>query len=803
MDINLMGGVQRILGSFLLILFFLAPGLAFAATYYVDSSITDTNVGSATPDCTNYDPIAFTCSGGSASAYKTVADINAFSALAPGDSVLFRKGQIWREMLTVPSSGSAGNIITFGSYGSGAKPIITGSDLATGWSAYSTSGNYGDTNGSANGTEYTGNVYWHQITVGVTGTVSQIQLYVGASAPAGHYHVALYTDNSNQPGSLVANSTSIEKTTLTTNAWNTFTFASNPSVTAGTYWIATEGDHDFSRERPVAGSGGRESYQTIAYGAFPATATPASTFNYALDYSEYITVLASSTTVWQATDATQPLSVWFNGIHGTLVAGTSSIVSANQWYWASNVLYVYSTSNPGTAYTAPGIEVGARSMAIYLNWVNYITIDGLELRHSNGLYWGLLELNTATHNTIKNSTIHEGYYSDIHVSSTGSGSNNNVVTNNIISNSYLTSQLVIDTSGSNTVQQNTFSGDSGSVADFIFLTVANNNIVQNNTLSSPGANLFNGIYIKDGSSFNIVRYNNISGMPGPAVQIRGATASNHSNQVYDNVISGAGLAIQSDGDFGSGNDGTVIENNTIYASASNSNGIHLTHTNTNTVVKNNIVSVGAADAFNVAAASETGLVSNYNLFRNTSGNLIIWGTNNYTLAQFASYQSASSHDANSLTSDPLFTSTSDFHLLAGSPAINAGTNVSLTSDYAGTSVPQGPAPDIGAYEYIQNTAPTVSISLPSSSGNITVTATASATSPAAISSVQFYLDGSPLNSALAAAPYSTTLNTASLSNGTHTLYAVATDNYGNTATSQSASFNVNNGGGGGIVGSGP
>lgn len=292
-------------------------------------------------------------------------------------------------------------------------------------------------------------------------------------------------------------------------------------------------------------------------------------------------------------------------------------------------------------------------------------------------------------------------------------------------------------------------------------------------------------------------------MPGPAVQIRGATASNHSNQVYDNVISGAGLAIQSDGDFGSGNDGTVIENNTIYASASNSNGIHLTHTNTNTVVKNNIVSVGAADAFNVAAASETGLVSNYNLFRNTSGNLIIWGTNNYTLAQFASYQSASSQDANSLTSDPLFTSTSDFHLLAGSPAINAGTNVSLTSDYAGTSVPQGPAPDIGAYEYIQNTAPTVSISLPSSSGNITVTATASATSPAAISSVQFYLDGSPLNSALAAAPYSTTLNTASLSNGTHTLYAVATDNYGNTATSQSASFNVNNGGGGGIVGSGP
>src|SRR3989344_4679177 len=81
---------------------------AVGTTYYVDSSITDTNVGSATADCTNYDPTAFTCSGGSASAYKTIADINAFSALAAGGSVLFRKGQTWREQLTVPASGSSG-----------------------------------------------------------------------------------------------------------------------------------------------------------------------------------------------------------------------------------------------------------------------------------------------------------------------------------------------------------------------------------------------------------------------------------------------------------------------------------------------------------------------------------------------------------------------------------------------------------------------------------------------------------------------------------------------------------------------
>lgn len=38
-------------------------------------------------------------------------------------------------------------------------------------------------------------------------------------------------------------------------------------------------------------------------------------------------------------------------------------------------------------------------------------------------------------------------------------------------------------------------------------------------------------------------------------------------------------------------------------------------------------------------------------------------------------------------------------LSSSSPAINAGTDVSLTTDYAGNLVPRGSAPDIGAYEY--------------------------------------------------------------------------------------------------------
>jgi len=116
------------------VLFANKEAIAAGTIYYVDSSITDTNVASATPDCTNYDPAAFTCGGGSASAYKTMADVNA-KTFSSDDQILFRKGQTWREQLTVPSSGTSGHPITFGAFGTGASssPIISGSDIKSSW----------------------------------------------------------------------------------------------------------------------------------------------------------------------------------------------------------------------------------------------------------------------------------------------------------------------------------------------------------------------------------------------------------------------------------------------------------------------------------------------------------------------------------------------------------------------------------------------------------------------------------------------------------------------------------------------
>ena len=89
---------------------------SWAATYYVDAvNGNDNNSGLYL-----------------SSAWKTVGKVNA-SKLNPGDQVLFRSGQIWRESLAPSSSGLSGSVILFSSYGDGAVPIISGAEYINNW----------------------------------------------------------------------------------------------------------------------------------------------------------------------------------------------------------------------------------------------------------------------------------------------------------------------------------------------------------------------------------------------------------------------------------------------------------------------------------------------------------------------------------------------------------------------------------------------------------------------------------------------------------------------------------------------
>ncbi len=93
-------------------LFFSQP--AYATSYYVDNlQGNDSNVG----DKRN--------------PWKTIAKVNNTS-FNPGDKIYLAKDRTWNETLVISSSGTAGNPIQFSSYGTGALPVIDGSDSLTG-----------------------------------------------------------------------------------------------------------------------------------------------------------------------------------------------------------------------------------------------------------------------------------------------------------------------------------------------------------------------------------------------------------------------------------------------------------------------------------------------------------------------------------------------------------------------------------------------------------------------------------------------------------------------------------------------
>lgn len=64
-----------------------------------------------------------------AQAWQTLAKVNG-STFTPGATILLKRGETWGERLIPPSSGSAAGYITFGSYGTGAAPVIDGTGIS-------------------------------------------------------------------------------------------------------------------------------------------------------------------------------------------------------------------------------------------------------------------------------------------------------------------------------------------------------------------------------------------------------------------------------------------------------------------------------------------------------------------------------------------------------------------------------------------------------------------------------------------------------------------------------------------------
>ncbi len=272
----------------------------------------------------------------------------------------------------------------------------------------------------------------------------------------------------------------------------------------------------------------------------------------------------------------------------------------------------------------------------------------------------------------------------------------------------------------------------------IYSNGATNISVHNNIISDANHRFINGMYITDASNTWNIYENTISYCTNSSTAALGITilVSATNINVYRNIIDRCYWGIQTSSTVGgnriyynlitnsevngisavynSAGDWNYVNNNTvIHRPTGDGTGIALDQHAGKLQLFNNIVDCyTSVNTTGVAAIGLSQATSSWELNNNDyyiTGNCriaILDATGYTTLSDWktaiaADARTGTNKDANSISADPVFVSASDFRLQPTSPAINAGVDVSLTTDYDGNTVPTGTAPDIGAYEFVK------------------------------------------------------------------------------------------------------
>jgi parallel beta-helix repeat protein len=224
----------------------------------------------------------------------------------------------------------------------------------------------------------------------------------------------------------------------------------------------------------------------------------------------------------------------------------------------------------------------------------------------------------------------------------------------------------------------------------------------NADLSQGGSGITFGALIEG----NIIHDNGAGG--GAAINLDGVQSSRiQNNLLYNNHSSGISL-FQIDGATGSKNN--LVVNNTMLMALDARWDVNINTGSTGNIVYNNILfNASTHGSIAIAADSLAGFVSDYNVVVNLMSND---GGNNAFLT-LSQWRTQTGQDAHSVISTPgaVFVGSSDYHLKAGSPALDAGTSLASPNqppaeDLEGNARPQGVAFDVGAYELVapsQNT----------------------------------------------------------------------------------------------------
>jgi hypothetical protein len=328
----------------------------------------------------------------------------------------------------------------------------------------------------------------------------------------------------------------------------------------------------------------------------------------------------------------------------------------------------------------------------------------------------------------------------------------------------------------------------------IFISGNNNQILNceihnNGNPPSTGTDGKDGVYSESSASGNIYFANSIhdNGTPGSnfdhGLYLCGQNESVINNVVYGNAAGGLQVAGY-----------TTVSNLRIYNNVmafNGTSGIILWQSLSGVDIRNNIFyqnghwGVGSYDAHG------SGVVLDHNLsYGNLYGDFNLTdGGSNYSYSQ-----------GTSLLVAPRLVNTSlagfDAHFSAGSPGIGAGVNLSsvFSTDKDGVARPASENWDLGAYQYAGNagmvlSSPAVNATVSGAS----VPVQASLSGLPGTQTVQYQVDGANLGGSLLLPPFQFAWDSTSVSNGMHSLSAVATDLLGNQIVARPVAVLVNNG----------
>ena len=607
-------------------------------------------------------------------AWATVAQVNA-STFQPGDEIRFRRGGVWRESLTVPSSGSSSAPILFGAYGDGENPLLDGSrvlDAASlepyGLSPTAIYSQPATTNVTGGETRN-----YRQVIPAVTASSSRIRIRLTA-ADTGNFVIAGVGIGRRSSGSTAVSMTRVtwdggsNGTTITAGNYkdsDLITFAVQPGEAYLVHVYMT------ARNLKQNGATGTAYYDSTAADESQ-TASGSGILATTLGSTNIVTAIwDEGRVIYSGALASNPIEMWEGDSFLAKRASVAACVASGSWYWDGAAVYINASDSSDVRSNGRVYSVCDKAYGIWDNGKSWIDIQNLDCTRTygstdssgmSGIYL------TGTDNLVHDLTSSNHRR---HCFSFYTGAKRNSAWNLSLHDCSQTTPVAIyggqsvgATTG-NILQDSTIhQTQSWCLLDGCVVAhgKSSGNVLQNcNVYLGAAANVQIVNCYDTGTSLT-VRYCYLHGAANYGAVNTGAALAFLGNVVDGSTLTGYGVMTTSGGITQATGNSFSMKAGSYAFRALNSPGCS---------ARNNIM-VGT-HAMSMDAASQVSLISDYNCVYSPSTLQMVWGSSTYT--SLAAWQAGASQDAHSISSNPLLVggaAPGGLALQSASPCLGAG-----------------------------------------------------------------------------------------------------------------------------------